>query len=160
MPVQSLQDLVSRFDALSAALPGLIVRNTERGALDALALTDARLTNSGTSASGAAFEDYTPEYKNKKTKAGRYRGHVDFQYSGQMLASTTTGFENITPTVESIANGTAKVSFDGRDELTRKKLRGNDAKRPGFMNPSESEMEIVNKAANTNMERDIAGFFQ
>lgn len=158
--MQTLDDFIASMTRLSNELPALVLKNTEVAALDALALVDARITDTGINASGTAFDDYTPSYKKAKAKKGRYRGHVDFSLTGQMLASTTTGFERIGPTEKSISGARARVAFDGRDDLTRKKLEGNSKKRPGFLNPSEREMELVNKAANTNMERDIAEFFQ
>lgn len=156
----NLDDFIASLNKLNAELPSLVLKNTEIAALDALALADARVTDTGISASGTPFDDYTPEYKKKKTKAGRYRGHVDFSLTGQMLASTSTGFERIGPTEKSISGNKAKVVFDGRDDLTRKKLAGNAKKRGPFLNPSASELAIVTKAANTNLERDIAEFFK
>ncbi|HNR55528.1 MAG TPA: hypothetical protein PKJ19_10185 [Flavobacteriales bacterium] len=152
----NLDEIIEAFDRMLAAADGLILKNTERAALDALALVDVRITERGVNATGGAFEDYTPSYKKKKQAVGRYRGHVDFTLSGQMLASTTTGFERIGPTEKSVRAGRAKVSFDGRDEVTRKKLKGNEAKRPGFLQPSREEVEMVQRAANVNMERDLA----
>ena len=152
----TLDELIAKLNAASDAVPGLILKHTEGAALGALALVDLRITEQGTNANGAAFQDYTPSYKKAKTKAGRYRGKVDFSLSGQMLASTTTGFERIAPTERTISGGRAKVKFDGRDQLTRDKLSGNNKTRPGFMNPSKSEIEMVTVSANEGLSRDIA----
>ena len=153
---EGLDTLIANMDRLNAVLPDLVLKNTEVAALDALSLADSRITSTGINAQGAPFEDYTPSYKRAKTKKGRYRGHVDFSLTGQMLASTTTGFERIAPTTKTITNGRARIAFDGRDDLTRKKLAGNSKKRGAFLNPSPSELKVVSDAANTNMERDIA----
>lgn len=151
----NLDELIAKLEALSAQAPEIILRTTEGAALSALALVDLRITETGTNASGAPFAGYTPSYGAKKKKLGRDVGHVNFSLSGQMLASTSTGFENIAPTEKSITSGRAKVVFDGRDQLTKKKLAGNNKYRPGFMDPSKSEVEMVSKAAATQLERDI-----
>ena len=61
--------------------------------------------------SGITYQEY-------KMEVGRDVGHVNFSLTGQMLASTTTGFERIAPTKRSITNGKARIEFDGRDEHT------------------------------------------
>lgn len=181
MPAQSLDELIAQFDTAIQEVPKLVLKHTEQGALGALALVDLRITEKGINANGAAFEPYTKEYRQRKagggkltqarieanraagrkaTAKGRYRGFVDFTLSGQMLASTTTGFERIAPTERSVSGGTARITFDGRDELTRKKLRGNDTHRPDFLQPSKEEVKMVNKAANEGMARDLQAIFQ
>jgi hypothetical protein len=152
----TLPELISRMDQVVAQIPSLILRNTELAALDLLQAVDARITETGKSATGTPFDDYTPAYKAKKTKLGRYTGKVDFTLSGQMLASTSTGFENIAPTEKTVSNGKAKITFGGRDELTRKKLDGNNKYRPGFLQPSVAEVRGATKNANKNMEYDVA----
>ena len=152
---KTFTEVIAGFDKVIDALPGLILKETEKGALGALALVDLRITETGINSTGSKFVDYTPAYKKAKTKKGRYRGFVDFQDSGQMLASTTTGFENIQPTQRSVTNANANVSFDGRDQFTRNKLSGNNKTRPGFLNPSADEMRIVTKTANEELEKDI-----
>lgn len=154
--MSALDELIAKLQTLNREVRGLVLKNTELAALDALALVDSRITDTGVSQNGTPFEDYTPSYKAAKTKKGRYRGHVDFSLTGQMLASTTTGFERIGVTERTFSGTTARIAFDGRDDLTRKKLEGNSRKRPGFLNPSESEMKVVERAANINLERDIA----
>lgn len=151
----TLDELIAKLQKATEALPGLILKNTEGAALGALALVDLRVTETGVNAQGAPFKPYTAQYKKAKQKAGRDVGRVNFSLSGQMLASTTTGFENIAPTQKSITNGTARISFDGRDKLTKDKLSGNNKTRPGFLNPSKTEMEMVTKSANEAMERDL-----
>lgn len=160
MPAQSLPELIAQFDEAIERVPALVLKHTEQGALGALALVDLRITGKGINASGSAFQDYTPAYKRRKEKLGRYRGHVDFQLTGQMLASTTTTFERIGITERSVNNGRARIAFDGRDETTRKKLAGNNKVRPGFLNPSKEEMKMVTKAANEGLSEDLSAIFQ
>ena len=151
----TLDELIAKLEEASAAVPELVLKQTEGAALGALALVDLRITETGTNAQGSPFEPYTPSYGKKKKALGRDVGHVNFSLSGQMLASTTTGFENIAPTEKSLSGATAKVKFDGRDKLTKDKLAGNNKNRPGFMNPSTTEIDMVSKSANTGMERDL-----
>jgi len=157
---RSLQELEDQIDEAIAAVPALLIKNTEGAALDALALADLRISETGIDAKGAAFVDYTPDYKKAKTKKGRYTGYVNFMDTGQMLASTATGFERIAPTERSISNGKVRIVFDGRDQLTRDKLKGNNKKRPGFLNPSASEIETVTESANDNMRFDLEQIFK
>lgn len=160
MPIESLDDLVQVFDELIGQIPQIVLDGTEVGALDALALVDERNTQTGIDANGTAYVDYTPSYKKRKEKLGWYRGHVDFVLTGQMMASTTTGLENIVATEKTIAGTTAKVVFDGRDENTRKKIEGNNRKRPGFLTPSKSEVETASETATEYVEERIAEFFK
>jgi hypothetical protein len=160
MPAQSLDELVAQFDEAIVRIPELILKQTEQAALGALALVDLRITERGVSATGQPFEDYTPAYKRRKKEAGRYRNKVDFQLTGQMLASTASGFERIGPTERSVNGGRAKVKFEGRDDTTRKKLAGNNKYRPGFLNPSKEEIKTVTRVANKGLSEDIAAIFQ
>lgn len=151
----TLDELIAKLEQLAAAVPALVLKHTEVAALDALASVDLRLTEQGINAQGSPFAPYTPSYGKRKKKLGRDVGHVNFALSGQMLASTTTGFENIAPTEKSISGTTARIRFDGRDELTRKKLEGNNRKRKGFMDPSKAEIDAAAGDAREGMERDI-----
>jgi hypothetical protein len=59
---------------------------------DANALIYTRIYQTGINAQGEAFRDYTPKYKEYKSKSrskdpaktGHYRGFVDFTYSGNL----------------------------------------------------------------------------
>lgn len=153
-------DLRNEFDRLLVDLPPILVEQTEVAGKDILASTEDRLVRQGKDANGAAFEQYTPAYLNRKQKAGRDVGHVNFQLSGQMLASTDSGLVNIVPTEKSFSGTTATVVFDGRDQETRKKLEGNDNHRPGFMNPSQKEVDDASEDAGIRMERIIQKRFE
>ena len=159
MPAQNLDELVDQFDEAISVVPKLIAKHTEIGATNALALVDLRLVQKGTGANGAPFKDYTPAWKKKKTEAGRYRGHVDFQFSGQMLASITTAFER-GDVQRTIGKDRTTIAFVPRDEFTRKKVEGNNRRRPGFLNPSKEEMITVTEVANEGMGRDLLAIFK
>lgn len=152
---RTIAQVIADLDRIIEALPDLIVKHTEQGALGALALVDLRITEKGIDRTGSPFRPYTPQYAKRKTKLKRNRGIVDFQLTGQMLASTATGFERIGPTSKQVNGGNVKIQFDGRDKLTRDKLQGNNKSRPGFLEPSVSEMKMVNTAANEGLEEDI-----
>lgn len=151
----TIQEFAAKLDDLVVEIPAMIMEETEVAALNGLALVDNRITSTGTNENGAPFQDYTPSYKKYKEKAGRYRGHVDFMLSGEMLASTTTGFENITESSKSLSGANASITFDGRDELTKKKLDGNNTARPGFLNLSKDEIKNITGIANVRLEKKI-----
>jgi len=104
---------------------------------------------------GQAFEDYTPSYKARKQKLGRYRGFVDFRLYDQMLASTQTGLKNINTKRKDFIGTTAVVIIGPLDEETRKKVEGNNKSRPGFLNPSKAEVERIEKIRQVRIEEMI-----
>ena len=80
---------------LSKRIDG-VVKDLEGGAIeqimvklanDAIALIRQRVTQTGKNAEGIAFRDYKPGYKNYKMALGRYKGYVDFQFTGRMWAN-------------------------------------------------------------------------
>lgn len=152
MPIETLLDLELALTALDANAPRIIQVQTEVAANDIMALVDQRLVETGTDVNGAAFVDYTQKYKDKKTALGRYTGKVDFQLTGQMLASTSTGLKNIGVTSSSVSGSTATVVIAGRDPETRGKIEGNNKKRPGFLNPSQNEVDRVSAIRSTRIE--------
>lgn len=152
MAIETLEDLELALSALVDELPRIIQVQTEVAANDIMALVDQRLVETGTDANGAAFVDYTERYKKKKTQLGRYTGKVDFQLTGQMLASTATGLKNIGVTESTVSGSTARVVIEGRDTETRGKIEGNNKKRPGFLNPSQKEVERVSDIRSQRIE--------
>lgn len=156
-----LKGLIAVYDQLLIpSIPAMVLDETEVAGHNALALTDQRLTQTGTDVNGSPFPDYTLEYKRSKTKKGRYRGFVDFQDTTQMLASTEAGLTNIVPSSATVSGATAMVIFGGRDELTRKKIEGNNNNRPGFLLPSKAEVKTVTLIAKERMEKRIQALFK
>ena len=68
---KTFTEVIAGFDKVIDALPGLILKETEKGALGALALVDLRITETGINSTGSKFIDYTPAYKKVKAKKGR-----------------------------------------------------------------------------------------
>lgn len=151
----NLEELEASFRRLIRALPDIVLHQTEVAANDAMALVDQRLVETGTNASGASFEDYTPSYKARKVKLGRYTGKVDFQLTGQMLASTATGLKNIVTKSATSSGAVAVVVIGPRDEETRRKVEGNDKHRPGFLNPSKDEVKRIENIRTKRIEELI-----
>lgn len=155
MPINTIEDLEVALERLIGDFPLIVQRQTEVAAGDIMALVDQRIVETGTDERGGAFEDYTPSYKAKKTKAGRYRGKVDFQLTGQMLASTGTGLVNIVQESSTVSGAVATVIIAGRDKETQDKIEGNNRKRPGFLNPSPKEIDRVENIRTKRIEEMI-----
>ncbi len=151
----NLEELEASFRRLIRALPDIVLNQTEVAANDIMGLVDQRLVETGTNASGTSFEDYTPDYKARKVKLGRYTGKVDFQLTGQMLASTATGLKNITTKSATSSGAVAVVVIGPRDEETRRKVEGNDKHRPGFLNPSKDEVKRIENIRTKRIEELI-----
>ncbi len=150
--MDTLEQLEAAFRRLERELPAILLRQTEVAANDCIALVDQRITQTGKDVNGQAFTDYTPSYKKRKEKKGRYRGFVDFQDTTQMLASTQTGLKNINTKRKDFQGTTAIVIIGPLDEETRKKVEGNDKSRPGFLLPSKAEVERVEKIRQKRIE--------
>ena len=153
--MDTLEQLEAAFRRLEKDLPAILLRQTEVAANDIMALVDQRIVETGRDVNGQAFEDYTPTYKAKKEKLGRYTGKVDFQLTGQMLASTQTGLKNINTKSKEFSGTTAIVVIGPLDEETRGKVEGNQKKRPGFLNPSKAEVERIEKIRQARIEEMI-----
>lgn len=155
----TIDDAIASFQRLESALPAILLAQTEVAAMDIVALVDQRVTETGTTATGGKFEDYTQAYKKRKKALGRYRGHVDFMLSGQMFASTSAGLKNIVPTSKSVTGSRAVVVIGPRDSETRNKIEGNEKKRPGFLNPSQAEVRRVEKIRTERIEDQMRDQF-
>ena len=156
--------LVARITELAAALRLELRREIETVAEAGKAMVDDRVSKKGLDAKGRAFKPYTPEWEAKKRQAasggtakkrkvratapattekpqGRYRGIVDFTYTGRMLFNIGLG------EIQDTANG-VRVVVAGRTEETRAKMEGNDKHRPGWFSLSENEKsELKRKSA-------------
>lgn len=156
----TMSQYIAILDKLIAEFPTMVATQTEIAGKDILAATEDRVVRTGTDSSGQSFEAYTPAYLKRKQKLGRDVGHVNFQLSGQMLASTDSGLVNIVPS-ERVSNGPrATIKFDGRDKTTKDKLAGNDKSRPGFLNPSRNEVSDAEGDARVRIEKLIQARFQ
>ena len=155
MPIETLDQLEAALEKLVSDFPRIVQTQTEVAANDSIALVDRRLVETGLDENGAPFLDYTSEYKAKKQKIGRYSGKVDFQLTGQMLASTGTGLKNIGITSSSVNGSVATVVSEGRDQETRGKIEGNNNKRPGFLSPSKEEVGRVERIREKRIEQMI-----
>lgn len=151
--MRTLDTLIEQTENALANLDAETEREMETIATDGYALTDRRITTTGRSFTGAQFPDYTAPYKAKKQKAGRYRGFVDLQFSGQMLASVGIIERHTAP-------GKVVVVLGGRDEQTRKKLEGNEKKRPGILKNSKEEIAILISDSQERFPERIASYFQ
>lgn len=153
-----LSQLPERAAQLAAVLREQLTTEMQTVATTGTAMMTQRVSETGKDAQGNAFKPYTLEYEQikrfgssasnkegaKKRAArrtapasadkpvGRYKGFVDFTYTGQMLSSI-----GILSTTAS--DGKVTVIVGGRDEETRAKMQGNDNNRPGWPRLSAEE---------------------
>jgi hypothetical protein len=119
-----------------------IIANREadalRIALDHTALIKLRLQQTGKDAQGASFEPYTIGYKKEREKAGFQTSYVDFTRTGQLLAS-------IRPVVTKSDVFSATVEITPSTEEGKTILRGLQNKRPGILESSQEEIQLIKK---------------
>ena len=111
-------------------------------ASDLVAQIVSRVQNVGVNANGVQFSAikmYSPSWLRQKKKSGRYKGIVDFTYSGNMLKD----FKVIK--TES-AGGEWNISIDFENEESISKAEANAALRGTFTEPSEAESESARAA--------------
>lgn len=169
--------LSDRIDALVAELQQELRLEVERTAQTGLAMVTQRVSETGKDAKGASFKPYTREYELRKRAAtgnvkkegkkkraarrsapasaekpvGRYRGFVDFTFTGQMLSSI--GLEEAQADAKHIV-----VRVNGRDQETQLKMDGNDKHRPGWFRLSKEEVDILAQQSGERLGRYINGF--
>lgn len=169
--------LSDRIDALVAELQQELRLEVERAAQTGLAMVTQRVSETGKDANGASFKPYTRPYELRKRAAtgnvkkegkkkraarrsapasaekpvGRYRGFVDFTFTGQMLSSI--GLEEAQSDSKRIV-----VRVNGRDQETQLKMDGNDKHRPGWFRLSKEEVDILAQQSGERLGRYINGF--
>lgn len=165
--------LASRLDALADEVQGEIQREVERVAETGKAMVIQRVSETGKDSKGASFKPYTRQWELKKRGAvstakkegkkkraarrtaeataekpvGRYRGFVDFTFTGRML--TNIGL---------VEKSDSKVVIGGRSEETKKKMEGNDTHRKGWFRLSDKEIATLKEQSGVRM-RDFAERF-
>ena len=165
--------LSARLNALADELQGQLVREVETVAETGKAMVIQRVSETGKDANGAAFKPYTRQWELKKRGAvstakkegkkkraerrtaeataekpvGRYRGFVDFTFTGRML--TNIGL---------VEKSDSKVVIGGRSDETKKKMEGNDTHRKGWFRLSDKEIATLKEQSGVRM-RDFAERF-
>lgn len=143
-----LDRLIDNVDGLIADLDDLTEREMETIATDGLALLDNRITSTGQGTKGP-LKDYTVAYKNRKEKAGRYRGFVDLSFTTQMWAS-------IGIVEQKEEGGKFVVVVGGRDEFSRIKMEANEKARPGVFNLADFEVSNLKDDSKERFTETIA----
>lgn len=152
MAFVDINQAIARLKELSRNLPRIVELNLETAAIESYALVERRLIQTGKTADGNLFPDYDPKYKKKKEKAGKYSGHRDFKFSGNMLNS-------IGLAERKKENGKFTVVMTGRDNETLLKMEGNANITPGFLNASKEEIELVSESFKEGTTKDIQQYF-
>lgn len=120
-----------------------------------------RIQNDGVGPDGSPFKSYSPAYLRFKSnpqnyKAGkdlglgssRYTGKVDYTLTGEM-------FRNIGLVEESRTDETIKLSWGGRNDTTRKKLRSLSDRDGDVFSFSNEEESNALADLNSSIERII-----
>lgn len=165
--------LSARLNAMADELQGEFTREVERVAETGKSMVIQRVSETGKDAKGAAFKPYTRQWELKKRGAvgtakkegkkkraerrtaeataekpvGRYRGFVDFTFTGRML--TNIGL---------VEKSDSKVVIGGRSDETKKKMEGNDTHRKGWFRLSDKEIATLKEQSGARM-RDFAERF-
>lgn len=165
--------LSARLYALADELQGELVREVETVAETGKAMVIQRVSETGKDSKGASFKPYTRQWELKKRGAvstakkegakkraarrtaeataekpvGRYRGFVDFTFTGRML--TNIGL---------VEKSDSKVVVGGRNEDARLKMEGNDKNRKGWFRLSDKEIATLKEQSGVRM-RDFAERF-
>lgn len=182
--------LSDRIDALVAELQQELRLEVERAAQTGLAMVTQRVSETGKDAKGASFKPYTRPYELRKRAAtgnvkkegkkkraarrsaeasaekpvGRYRGFVDFTFTGQMLSSAGLDergqpkLKNMGILKSTNSGGRVVVVVGARDQETQMKMDGNDKHRPGWFRLSKEEVDILAQQSGERLGRYINGF--
>lgn len=119
-----------------------------RIALDQIALVKLRVQSSGLNSNEVPFEDYTPDYKRSRAKAGYQVGYVDFTRTGKLWAG-------IVPVVVESSLYKTVIEFRANGERGEKILQGAKRKRGNITQPSKSEIQMARDA---NRQRILSKF--
>lgn len=138
-----LDGLIKGLDRTIAEAKTIVEEEMEVIALAAQLTITQRITETGKDSEGNPFEGYTEAYQRRKenppASAGaknRYRGFVDFQFSGQM-------FNSIGIVERRDEGGQFVVTLAGRDAHTQDKMDGNNTKRTNWFSLQKSEIKIL-----------------
>lgn len=148
----TLEAMIGNFDRLIGDLDTITEKEIATTATDGVLLLDRRITRTGAGVDGP-LKDYTPQYKARKEKAGKYRGFVDLQFTTQMWAS-------IGIIEQRNEAGRFVVLIGGRDEFTRKKMQGNEKARPGVYNLRKEEVKILRDDSGERMTGTVKEYLQ
>lgn len=162
--------LASRVAELANALRLELRREIETVATTGQAMVIDRVSETGKDSRGVAFKAYTPEWEAKKRQAvggkasakkrkqrataaatpekpqGRYRGIVDFTFTGRMLSNI--GLGEIQDTDKGV-----RVVVAGRTEETRAKMEGNDKYRKGWFTLSKTEKDELKRQSSARLAK-------
>jgi hypothetical protein len=113
-----INEYIRKLERLEAELPTIVLNEISSTALDAKDMLQQRLQETGLNSKGQPFRPYSPDYQEKKTKAGKYKGIVDFTDENRML-------NNIGVLDKRSDANKAVVVVGARAEENRAKLAGN-----------------------------------
>lgn len=124
-------------------------------ALDAKALIRNRIQEKGLNAEEQALDGYTPAYKKKKEKAGKYRGFTDTTFTGDMWRKT-----EITSAEQ--RGDQYVVTVGGKDQFSENKLEWNSEHYGDLLEVSSKEEDALAQVYDDEIQKiiDQNGFGQ
>lgn len=140
----SLDLLIRRLESAQRQLPTEAMKQAVIAAEESTAVIQRRIQSTGTSSTGDPFIDYTPQYKKRKIKQGRYRGVVDYTNTGRMW--------NNTGVVEKQVGKKSTVKVGGRSKETVDKLKGNTEYRGEVLALAKNEQALIKQVYFQHME--------
>lgn len=149
----TLQELIEKFEAAASGLRAHVETNIILTANDGIGLVVERLTETGKDDQGGDFKDYTPEYKKRKTKKHRYKGFVDFQDTGRMLA-------NLQVIGKETQSGLVRVSVGNTGVDNKIKMESNIKQRGKILSFSTKEVKELTENFNERAENYIEQIFK
>ncbi|MES2395673.1 MAG: hypothetical protein V4549_06705 [Bacteroidota bacterium] len=124
-------------------------------ALDAKALIRNRIQEKGLNAEEQELDGYSPGYKKKKEKAGKYRGFTDMTLTGDMWRKTET--------ISAEQRGHKYVvTVGGKDQLSENKIEWNSEHYGDILEVSSKEEQLLEQTMDDEIQKiiDQNGFGQ
>lgn len=107
-------------------------------ASDAIALIKQRVQERGLNPKGSPYPAYSKSYLEKKKKAGKYRGFVDFTLTGRTLGNVkSTGSLDVVSSKDELNSGIAVIK--PTTQFEQDKLNWNTEKKGDILALSEQE---------------------
>lgn len=129
----TLEECNQRMEALIKDLPEAHANLLIGLANTANALIKKRIQTSGIDSKGEKYRDYRKDYKDFKTKEGKYKGFTDFSFTNRMWTSIKLVSDN-----SELFSGIARLTATGLDNID--KLQKNTKKFGTIMDLTEQEV--------------------
>ena len=149
----SLTEYIAQLKGRRATLESTFELTVAGVGNDLLQMVQDRIQSRGVAANGSAFKDYTEEYKNRKSKAGKFTGVVDYTLTSRMWSDTQQRIKNV-----SKSGNVYRLVIGPASEINQKKFESLE-KRDGQIptKPSTEEIAIAKENLLTNINLQLFG---